>query len=357
MKKNTILLLDDDFTNYIESLNTAAECHNMKIVSEDDIENGLSILRNKQTGIGAVILDLSFTPGNFEGIDALHKIKELNPLIPVIILTGNDSAKDISIAVKCMSKGAFNYLFKSDVLRDNQSLFELLKVAIRQYEVNSEDKRKIILKEVFSEKVTNYNKMLQTTTMILKNILEGQIMFPPAFELRIKSFDSFYDKILRKEKIEGCISDPFERIKDIAGVRVIFYNTTDLKKAIQLLKNSNDFISVLGKNQLEAEDKNLNGYRAKHFDVMINPEKRIHLKEYQGIEDIPCEIQFTTIFAHSWSKVHHAFSYKKSGKIIHDPETQKKLKKDSITASIKLEEIENQINTLCINYNDSLKNN
>jgi ppGpp synthetase/RelA/SpoT-type nucleotidyltranferase len=347
--KNTILLIDDDFAGFIGGLALAAKSFQLKVIGFESIEKGLEKFQHNQDKIGAILLDLSFTSGKYEGVEGLEKIKSINNLIPVIILTGSQSANDLKMAVSCMKNGAFNYVLKTNL--DPASLFEMLKVAIRQYENNAAIERHTKLKEEFIAKVSAYSKMLHTSEMIVSDLLKGQMMFPPTIEKRIKEFKSFYNKLLSKEEKEGAIADPFKRLTDVAGMRVIFYNTVDLEKAVSLILSSDDFLSIDGITTIKADDKsNSFGYRAVHFDVKVNPAKRLHLKEYEGIEEIPCEIQFKTIFAHSWSKVHHAFSYKQNGTVALDGETQKMLNEDFNEAAKNLEDIENQITILCKKY-------
>jgi ppGpp synthetase/RelA/SpoT-type nucleotidyltranferase/CheY-like chemotaxis protein len=352
--KNTILLIDDDYKGFIEGLSLPAKAFQLDVIGFETIENGLKAFQSNQEKVGAILLDLSFTTGNYEGVEGLEKIRAFSKLVPVIILTGSQSANDLKMAINCMKNGAFNYVLKTNL--DPASLFEMLKVAIKLYESNTDAERYLQLKEEFLGKVSDYGKMLHTTEMIVSDLLTDQMMFPPTIEKRIKEFNSFYNKLLSKEEKEGFIADPFKRLTDVVGMRVIFYNTVDLEKAVELLLASDDFLSIDGKAAIKADDKsNSFGYRAVHFDVKVNPEKRLHLKEYEGIEDIPCEIQFKTIFAHSWSKVHHAFSYKQNGTVALDGETQKMLNEDFNVAAKNLEDIENQITILCKKYAEATK--
>ena len=152
-------------------------------------------------------------------------------------------------------------------------------------------------------------------------------------------------RVKEGEKIEN----PFKRITDIVGFRVIFYNAEDLIKAVEILKKSKDFLQKNGNKDIVEDDISKKmGYRAVHFDLIVNPEKRKDLKEYEGVFDIPCEIQFKTIFAHSWSKVHHAISYKRS--VALNKGDQDNLDKAFTAAAAALGNIEKQITKLCKNY-------
>jgi ppGpp synthetase/RelA/SpoT-type nucleotidyltranferase/CheY-like chemotaxis protein len=351
---HTILLIDDNYSKFIDCLSIVGKSYGFTIQAFDTVDAGLDYLESNKREVGAVLLDLSFTPNKYEGIEALQQIKNKYTLLPVIILTGNQSEKDITMAINCMRDGAFNYIAKTNF--DPIFLFQMLKIAINHYLSNSELERYNALKEEYRSKVFSYEKMLYTTEMILHNTLKDKLMFPPSFEKRIKDFKSFYDKVKNKELSEGFITDPFKRFSDIVGLRVIFYNAVDLHTAVDLLQATNDFVDMKTGSSLIADDKSKTyGYRAVHFDVKLNAEKRLHLDEYKMLSNIPCEVQFKTIFAHSWSKVYHALSYKEIGEIKLTQEEKQKLNMDFKEAAKNLEDVEQQITDLCSKYSPNTK--
>jgi len=351
----TILFIDDNCNQYLETLNIVANSYGFNIKAFNNVIEGLDFLNENHKNIGAVILDIIFPGNETQGPDALIEIKRKYNLLPVIMLTGSDSETDIEIAVNCMKIGASNYVGKTKF--NPIYLFQVVQSAFQQYQINLEIERHKVLKEEYSSKKSVYEKMLYTTEMIIENILNDKLMFPPTYEKRVKEFKSFYEKLKNKEKSEGFIAYPFERITDIAGLRIIFYNAADLQKAVDSLKESNDFYDITG-GDLIADDKSKTfGYRAVHFDVKLNAEKRLHLEEYQGLSNIPCEVQFKTIFAHSWSKVHHALSYKEIGEIQLTPEDQQKLNEDFKETAKNLENIEQKITALCEKYYSNTKSN
>ena len=150
--------------------------------------------------------------------------------------------------------------------------------------------------------------------------------------------------------------EPFKRFSDLAGVRIIFYNKTDMKKAIKLFKNSGDFVDFKQGGVPQPDDRFAEyKYRAIHFDVVLDPDKRCSLPEYCMLNEIPCEIQFRTIFAHSWSKVHHALSYKQMDEMNLSTGEQQQLDTDFKEAAKNLESIEQQITDLCAKYYPNTK--
>lgn len=342
----TILFIDDNFNQYLKTLTIVANSYGFNIEAFNNVDEGLAFLDANHKNIATVILDIGFPEDEIQGPDALTKIKSNYDLLPVIMLTGGDTEEDIELAINCMKMGATNYVGKK---RFNPThLLQVIQSAFQQYQTNIEIVRHKALKEEYRTKNSAYEKMLYTTEMILNNILNNKLMFPPTFEKRVKEFNSFYEKLKDKEKIEGFKEDPFKRITDIAGLRIIFYNAVDLQKAVELLQASNDFVDFKDGSYLIADDKSKTlGYRAVHFDVKLNAKKRLHLEEYQLLLDIPCELQFKTIFAHSWSKVHHALSYKEIGEMKLTAEKQQQLDEDFKVAAKNLESIEQQITSLC----------
>lgn len=345
---NNILFIDDQFENYIEILEIAASSAQCKLVPFNNIKDGLFYF-NAGDRIDAVLLDIKFPDSDNDGIETLEKIKAINNLIPVIMLTGSDSAEDVEKVIECMNKGAYNYIGKQKL--NPVYLFQVVNAAVEQYHTNLRLADLQSLKEDFRNREQLYLGMLKASEMIIKNILRDRLMFTPSYESRVKSFKSFYEKKLKKEEQEGDIKESFSRITDIAGLRVIFYNTADMENAVQLMKDSNDFVDIKTNGELIPDDKSKDyGYRAVHFDIKLNPLKRGQLEEYKMLSNIPCEVQFKTIFAHSWSKVHHALSYKEVGEMHLSAEAQEALNDDFRIAAIKLEDIEKQITKLSEKY-------
>lgn len=352
---HTILLIDDSYSKFIDGFAKIGKSdYGFTIRAFASIEAGLFFLDTNEKEIGAVLLDLSFTPNKYEGAEALQQIKKNHALLPVIMLSETYSKKDIKAAVNCMQFGAFNYAIKRDL--NPATLFRMVQVAVAQYQENANQYRYNSLKDEYRSKISVFEQMLQTTELFLKNTLQTGLMFTPTFEKRVKDFESFYEKLLSKEKAEGKIDDPFTRLTDIAGVRVIFYNETDMEKAIERLTTDNDFKGINEENELKGDYKaKTHGYRAVHFDVKLNTKKRIGQHEYERVFDIPCEIQFKTIFAHSWSKIYHAFAYKEMGKRKLSPEQKEILDKDFKEAAKNLESIEQQITILCAKYSSAIE--
>ncbi|MEI6554604.1 MAG: response regulator [Paludibacter sp.] len=108
----TVLFIDDDSSIYLISLKLAAEAAGFELFATDNVLDGINYLKNYTEIVSAIILDINFPRGEMQGLEALQKIKILQPELPVIMLTDSDTAADIDMVVECMRKGAYNYIGK-----------------------------------------------------------------------------------------------------------------------------------------------------------------------------------------------------------------------------------------------------
>ncbi len=78
-----------------------------QIEGRDDPDRGIETLRARSHEFDLVLLDLNM-PGR-HGLEVLPEIRAIDPSLPVVVLTGDDSAAS---AVESMRHGAFTYLVK-----------------------------------------------------------------------------------------------------------------------------------------------------------------------------------------------------------------------------------------------------
>ncbi len=99
------LLLVDDERQFAQTLSERLRLREIGSVIAYDGESALDMIREEEPDV--MILDLKM-PG-IDGIEVLKRVKQTNPLIEVIILTGHGSEADKEL---CMQLGAFAYLEK-----------------------------------------------------------------------------------------------------------------------------------------------------------------------------------------------------------------------------------------------------
>ncbi|MBW1796916.1 MAG: response regulator [Deltaproteobacteria bacterium] len=99
------VLLVDDEREFVQTLSERLLMRDMGSAVAYDGESALSLVKEDEPEV--MILDLKM-PG-IDGIEVLRRVKETNPGIEVIILTGHGSDEDRKV---CMDLGAFAYLHK-----------------------------------------------------------------------------------------------------------------------------------------------------------------------------------------------------------------------------------------------------
>lgn len=99
------LLLVDDERTFAQTLSERLNLRDIGSLVAYDGESALNLIKEDEPDV--MILDLKM-PG-IDGIEVLKRVKETNPHIEVIILTGQGTAADKQ---RCMELGAFAYLEK-----------------------------------------------------------------------------------------------------------------------------------------------------------------------------------------------------------------------------------------------------
>lgn len=102
--KIRVLLVDDE-KDFTEALAQRLETRNLSVLKAYDGDE--AIARIQEEDIDVVILDM-LMPGR-TGIEVLREIKQMRPLVEVILLTGHATVES---AIEGMTQGAFYYLMK-----------------------------------------------------------------------------------------------------------------------------------------------------------------------------------------------------------------------------------------------------
>lgn len=120
-------------------------------------------------------------------------------------------------------------------------------------------------------------------------------------EYRIKTWDSFLEKIKRKN-----YDKPFEEIHDLCGFRVIVRNSEEIESVCEILKT--EF------NVLEANDNdpatNEFGYRSFHLILSIKRTWEV-VPDYRNSASYKFEIQVRSELMDTWANISHQIFYKK----------------------------------------------
>ena len=174
--------------------------------------------------------------------------------------------------------------------------------------------------EDYSQKKELYESFAEQILTILKLVIEDE--YPgikiASYSCRAKTEESLRKK-LRKDKY-----NEHSEISDLAGVRIITYSRKDIPLIEHIVQKSFciDVENSINKTSDLGYDKV--GYRASHYVVALGSD-RIKLPENKKYNDLKCEIQITSLIAHTWSEITHEKGYKFEGKLPMDLERRKNL--------------------------------
>jgi putative GTP pyrophosphokinase len=160
------------------------------------------------------------------------------------------------------------------------------------------------LQRVYEERRPGYARLLAAMEARLRVALEKDRLFP-IVKGRIKSFDSWYAKlirILRNAKSSG--RDPIP-ITDIVALRVVCPFLGDLKLAEASICSSFKVLDVERKGS-ERSFREF-GYESIHILIELPGDLR---EEARGFDCPAVEVQLRTILQEAWAEVEHELVYK-----------------------------------------------
>ena len=153
---------------------------------------------------------------------------------------------------------------------------------------------------VFVQRRPLYEQLCSEVAFILKKRTEGLCIEIAGVTYRIKSLESFVEKIERKN-----YDSPLEQITDIAGVRLVYLFKHDLSKLKKIVRSNFEVVEEVSKT---TEDVDRFGYDALHYIVRIG--KNSSGARYDDLKDLLCEIQIRTVLQDSWAVIDHHLRYK-----------------------------------------------
>lgn len=153
--------------------------------------------------------------------------------------------------------------------------------------------------------------LIQIRENIHKKIKENiYLSSQPTYKARIKSFSSYYRKLIRQKSEEVALSDSLVCLTDMIGIRVICTFLEDISVVLEQLKEIFDI------REIERKGADLNfkefGYESIHVLIAI-PEDCVPVDIDDNLSlpnDLVCEIQIRTILQDAWAEVEHELIYK-----------------------------------------------
>jgi len=159
------------------------------------------------------------------------------------------------------------------------------------------------IEKKYRAKIPVHEKVLNMLQMMIKDELE-QIGLHPTIKSRVKTFDSYYTKILRLLSKQVNQKEVIE-IYDVIGLRVVCPFLDDLQIVENHVRQKYDVVLVECKGS-EHSFREF-GYKSTHF--LINVPKKM-LVQCKTAGPLRCEIQLLSILQDAWSEVEHELIYK-----------------------------------------------
>ncbi|MFA6855803.1 MAG: (p)ppGpp synthetase [Treponema sp.] len=168
---------------------------------------------------------------------------------------------------------------------------------------------KIKIEKIYASYVPYLTAIMQNIEKKLQQNIH--LSSQPTYKARVKSFDSYYKKILRVRPHEAAESDKIVCLTDMMGIRVICAFLEDLSVVLDELQ------PLFKIKEIERKGASQNfkefGYESIHVLVEI-PKECIPVGEtflnYDLPDDAVCEIQIRTILQDAWAEVEHELIYK-----------------------------------------------
>ena len=168
---------------------------------------------------------------------------------------------------------------------------------------------KKVLRESYEEYSGYFEKIIQNVIKILQS--KVKLMSQPTYKSRVKSFESYYRKVLRLKQNEMVDTNSLIYLTDMMGIRMICAFLEDINLAVEQLKEIFKEVEIKGAEKKFSEF----GYESVHVLIKI-PEKCMpkfegKFKNLKKVSDeIVCEIQIRTILQDAWAEVEHELIYK-----------------------------------------------
>ena len=176
-----ILIIDDElfFREFVsDNLKTAG----YSSIAASNGQEGLDILKREKGSVSVILLDIIMP--DMDGLATLEKIKEIDPEIPVIMMTAHT---DEELVLRALKNGAFDYLAKplyiEELLLSAKRAFDHHRLVVqnkkklkqlKNLEIGAQGLVELAKGSIRMEAVMENNKLLQATIDLIASVLEAE---------------------------------------------------------------------------------------------------------------------------------------------------------------------------------------
>jgi len=159
------------------------------------------------------------------------------------------------------------------------------------------------LEEQYEAQRPKYEKILNALQQKM-NMIMTRISIHPTIKVRVKSFEGYYNKILRNLQYSQTHDQVFN-ITDILGMRIVLPFLEDLHNVEALIREKLQVVELERKGSHHSFKEF--GYESIHFLIKIPNEI---LSQFQVRSDLVYELQLRTLLQDAWAEVEHELVYK-----------------------------------------------
>ncbi|MCR4953857.1 MAG: (p)ppGpp synthetase [Treponema sp.] len=163
----------------------------------------------------------------------------------------------------------------------------------------------------------NYEAYSEYFTEIMQNIVKVlqekiSLSSQPTYKARVKSFKSYYKKVLRLKAEESKETEGLIYLTDMMGIRMICSFLEDINIALNQIKQIFEIKEV----EVKGAEKKFSefGYESIHVLVKIPESCKPDSTKFKDLkplsDELVCEIQIRTILQDAWAEVEHELIYK-----------------------------------------------
>lgn len=168
-------------------------------------------------------------------------------------------------------------------------------------------------RKLMREEYKKYSPYFSAVMMNIVSKLEDNLVLlsKPSYKARIKSFRSYYKKILRQHPKEAAESNSLVCLTDMMGIRVVCAFLEDMAVVLEQLKKMFT-VREIERKGAEQSFKEF-GYESIHVLVAIPSDCLPSKEEFPNLSlplEAVCEIQIRTILQDAWAEVEHELIYK-----------------------------------------------